>query len=72
MIHIINDRERELACVISDLKTENSKLREAAKLGLESIEYTIKTEPEWFDVDKAELLSHRAINALNEALWKQA
>ena len=71
MITQITDRERELACVIADLKAENKLLREAARFALDALKYTLDTDEAWFDVDTAQLMSHRAVDALKEALGKK-
>ena len=44
---------------------------EAMKLALEALQYPLNTSHEGFNVDMAELLAHRAIKALEEALAKQ-
>ena len=45
-----------------------SKEREALKLALEALEYPLNQSHENFNVDMAELISHRAITAIKEAL----
>ena len=45
-----------------------TKEREALKLALEALEYPINQSHENFNVDMAELLAHRAITAIEEAL----
>ena len=42
--------------------------REAMKMALEALAYTLDTKHEHFDVDKAQLLSHRAVEHLQQAL----
>ena len=44
---------------------------EAMKQALEALQYPLNTSHEGFNVDMAELLAHRAIKALEEALTKQ-
>jgi hypothetical protein len=41
---------------------------EAMKQALEALEYPLNTSPEGFDVDMAELLAHRAITSLRQAI----
>lgn len=43
-------------------------LRQAAQQALEALQYPLETSSQAFDADKAELLSHRAIDALRAAL----
>lgn len=45
-----------------------SKEREALKLALEALKYPLNQSHENFNVDMAELLAHRAITAIKEAL----
>ena len=42
--------------------------REALKLALEALKYPLNQSHENFNVDMAELLAHRAITAIKEAL----